>query len=379
MNDTAETIFISAAEVSGDMHAAKLIRQLRQTQPNVRCVGLGGPEMAGQGCELLEDLVGRSAMLTHALAQIGFYWKLRKRVRKYFRENHVDTVVLVDSPAWNFHVAKAAKRQGIRVVYYIAPQLWAWGGWRIGKLRRCVDKVACILPFEQEWFRQRRVDAEYVGHPLFDHAEDIAASESELWQNKEFPRITLLPGSRKHEIAKLWQPMLRVAEQIKARFPQACFLAVANNETTADELKRECPAELDLRIQCCSIAQACADADLTLVASGTATLEVAGAQCPMVVMYDVSRWQWYLVGRWLIKTKYLCLVNILAQRELVPEFMPVLPKTQVLAQTAIGLLSDENLQQKTRAELTDLMNPLKKTGASRRVAEMVLRNSSLLD
>ena len=371
VEEVTRTIFVSAAEASADAHGAKLIHELRQRIPKLRCEGLGGESMASSGCELLENLVERSAMLTHAFGQVVFYRQLLGRVKRRFAQNSPDVVVVIDSPAWNFHVALAGKKLGIPVLYYIAPQLWAWGAWRIGKLRSRVDKVACILPFEEAWFRERGVEAYYVGHPLFDDEQQIEGPNP--WQeiSKEFPTVALLPGSRKHEIHQLWQPMLEIAGNIRAKYPRARFLAAASSESNEELLRREMPKLPEVDVRRTSIEAATRHADLALVASGTATLEVAAQNCPMIILYHVPWLQWQLAGRWLVKTPYLSLVNILAGRELAPEYMPFGGRVQEVTEKALWLLQDDEGRQEMRIALRHLVAPILKPGAAAQTAKLV--------
>ncbi len=372
MQEQIRTIFVSAAEASGDMHAAALIRQIKQQFPNTRCEGLGGPRMGDAGCSIIENLVRRSAMLTHAVAQVPFYFKLLKRIKEHFARQRPDMVVLVDSFAWNSHVGKAARQLGIPVLYYIPPQLWAWGAWRAGKLRRCADKVACIFPFEQEWFSRRNIDANYVGHPLFDdpHPVDLPKLPP---NTSHYPTIALLPGSRTHEIDYLWQPMQKIAGRIKERYPNARFLTAAPDNDKVEILRTTADADLQIDIRQMSIEAATRYADLALVASGTATLEVAAQSCPMIVLYHVNRLHWHLVGKWLIKTRHISLVNILANKELVPEFIPFYGHTEKVASAALAILADENKRQLLRQELKELLKPILVPGAARKVTEIMNR------
>jgi len=371
VEEITRTIYISAAEASADAHAAKLILQLREEPGKVHCEGLGGEAMAAAGCELQENLVDRSAMLTHAFGQVFFYRKLLERVKRHFAQNPPDVVVVIDSPAWNFHVALAAKKYGIPVLYYIAPQLWAWGAWRIGKLRSRVEKVACILPFEEAWFRERGVEAQYVGHPLFDDEQHIPGPGPWAENSREFPTVALLPGSRKHEIQQLWKPMQEIARNIQKKFPQARFLTAVSSEPNEILLRRDLEESLEVDIRRTSVEAATRYADLALVASGTATLEVAAQSCPMIILYHVPWLQWQLVGRWLLKTPYLSLVNILAGRELAPEFMPFGGRVQEVGETALTLLAEGEQRQEMRIALRHLMETILKPGAAAKTAKLV--------
>ena len=166
--DKTYRIFMSAAEPSADAHCAGLITALQQKGYDIEFVGVGGPKMAAAGCSLLQSTTGKAAMLYNAFKQVFHYYALLRRIRSFFKNNKVDLVIVCDSPSFNFHVAKAAKSADIKTIFYVAPQLWAWGGWRIRKLRKYCDKLCCILPFEQDWFGQRGVEAVFVGNPLFE-------------------------------------------------------------------------------------------------------------------------------------------------------------------------------------------------------------------
>ena len=195
-------VFVSVNDPSADVHCAGLISALKKTGMPIEFVGIGGPKMAAAGCEVIENTVGRAVMTYNAIAHIGHFYKLVQRVKRYLREHPVDLMIVCDSPSFNFHVAKAAKQAGVKTLFYVAPQLWAWGGWRIRKLRRLCDKLCCLLPFEQEWFTQRGVDTTFVGNPLLDELPADLSSFRKNYAGFEPRRakIALMPGSRMAEI-----------------------------------------------------------------------------------------------------------------------------------------------------------------------------------
>jgi len=318
-------VFLSALEPSADAHCAGLVTALRRSGRNIECLGIGGPKMADAGCELLENTVSKAAMTYNAFAHLRHFYRLIKRIKLYLKTNTVDLVVVCDSPAFNFNIAKAAKKLRIPTLFYVAPQLWAWAPWRIGKLRKYCDKLCCILPFEQNWFASRRVDTTFVGNPLFDELEiSISASPRRKFDhfNADNAEIAIMPGSRAAEIRSLWQPMQQVAAALKKNHKNIKFTTVALDETTRQILETTRLDNFKCAFDIGSVYQTARKSDLALVASGSATLQVAAAGCPMVVMYNSNRLLWHLIGRWLITTKYLSLVNILAQYGLVPELMP---------------------------------------------------------
>lgn len=366
----AVKIFFSAAEPSGDIHAAKLISRLKVSIPHIQIEGLGGPNMEGSGCKLLENMVDRSAMLLHVLRKTLVFYQRLRRLRSYFSRERPDLVVVVDSFAWNIHIAKAASSMGIPVVFFIAPQFWAWAPWRIKKLKKIDGKVACILPFEEKWFCDRGVDAVSVGHPLFEDLNRDSESKPRPVEDI-FPNVALLPGSRQHEIGHLWPAMLEIARNIKNVFPEARFSTVTTDDFSAERMRAMADPLLGIEIRRAGIDSITANADLTLVASGTATLQVAAQHCPMIVMYYVHPLQWHLLGRWLLNIPHLCLVNILAERELVPEFIPFYKQTHEVSQTALDLLDSKGKRKTIRNDLKNLIDPLMPSQTSQKVTDLI--------
>jgi lipid-A-disaccharide synthase len=366
-------IFISAAEPSADAHCAGLITALNDCGYDIEFVGVGGAKMAEAGCELLEATVGKAVMIYKAFTHIWRYYKLIKRLTNYIKSNKVDLVIVCDSPAFNFHIAKAAKKSGIKTLFYVAPQLWAWASWRIHKLRKCCDKLCCILPFEQEWFGQRDMDVVFVGNPLFDKLE-IGSDHYKRYEDyqPEKTRFALMPGSRTAEIESLWVPMQQITLRLKEKYPQASFITVAVDNERKQILKKTQISGFECEYNIGSVNETAGDVDFTIVTSGSATLEVTAAGCPMVIMYQSSRILWQLVGRWLIKTKYLSLVNILAGKELVPEFMPYFTSIEPIVESIEQLLQDKDKLTQTSSELIQLAGPLTMKKARQEVAQIVL-------
>jgi len=367
-------VFLSAAEPSADAHCAGLITALRKTSyDNIEFVGVGGPKMAQAGCKLLEDTVGKAVMIYKAFSHIGHYYKLIKRVTCYLKSNNIDLVIICDSPSYNFHIAKAAKKVGIRTLFYIAPQLWAWGSWRIGKLQKYCDKLCCILPFEPNWFAQRGIDAVFVGNPLFDELR-IDFGQRKTYENFEPKnlKLAIMPGSRAAEIESLWRPMQQIALCLKEKCPEASFVTVAVDSERERILRAGQIPGFECQYTIGTVVNTARECDFALVASGSATLEVAAAGCPMVIMYQSSRILWHLIGRFVVKTRKLSLVNILAGRELVPEFMPYFTSVQPIVDTIERLLQDKDKLAQTSTELIKLVEPLAEKNASEETAKIVL-------
>jgi len=372
--DKTYRIFISAAEPSADAHLAGLITALQKSNYDIDFVGVGGPKMASAGCSLLQSTTGKAAMIYNAFKQVFHYYGLLRRIRSFFKNNKVDLVIVCDSPSFNFHVAKAAKRADIKTIFYVAPQLWAWGGWRIRKLRKYCDKLCCILPFEQDWFGQRGVDTVFVGNPLFDELNIDLPGHIRKYEdfNPTNARIAFMPGSRPAEINTLWLPMQQIATRLKQKYPAMTFTTVAVDAKRELILKEKQIPGFECKFSIGSVNDTANSVDFALVASGSATLEVTAAGCPMVIMYQSSRILWHLLGRWLIKAKYLSLVNILSDKELVPEFMPYFTSLNPIAETIEHLLDDSDSLSQLSGDLINLAGPLAKKKASDQVAEIIV-------
>ncbi len=367
-------IFLSVNDPSADAHCAGLIAALRHTGRPWEFVGIGGPKMAAAGCGVLESTVGRAVMTYAAFTQVGHYYRLVQRVRRYLREHPVDLVVVCDSPSFNFHVARAARAAGVKTLFYVAPQLWAWAEWRIRKLRRCCDKLCCLLPFEEAWFQARGVDATFVGNPLLDGLPNNLTPLRKDYSRFD-PRqakIALMPGSRLTEIEALWRPMQEIARELKRRYPGATFTAVAASEERRRLLEQNQIPGLTCTYSVDTVRRTAAAVDFSMVASGSATLEVASSGCPMVVMYQTNRILWQLVGQWLVHPKFFSLVNLLADRPLVPEFMPYFTSIDPIAQKIDSFLQDPDLLTRISNELIDMVEPLAHKKASDEVARVVL-------
>jgi lipid-A-disaccharide synthase len=368
-------VFISAAEPSADLHGAALIRATKAKCATVRFVGVAGPRMVAEGCHPLFDMTRHSAMLLGALRAISKAAAMLSTSKRHLRRYPFDGAVVIDSPTLHLPLAKHAQALDIPVMYYIAPQMWAWGSYRIHKLRNHVDRVACILPFEEGYFRDRGVNARYVGHPLAETLSD-GPVEDEIAREmraREGPVVALLPGSRRHVVEEVLRGQLEVARRIGAVMPEVRFAVSVANPQVAPAIDALLSAERGpVRVYAGKLSGLIRSSDLVLVASGTAALEVAFYERPMIVMYNASRLFYHCIGRWLIHTRHLSLPNILAGREIVPEFMPYYRSTEPIAQQAIELLQSGEKREAMRRDLARLVEPLRAQRASERVADMLL-------
>jgi lipid-A-disaccharide synthase len=360
-------IFISAAEHSADLHAASLIEAIRRRRPSASFVGLTGPRMQALGCETIQDMTTGSAMLAGAFLKVGTGLAMFSRLDRVLASRPPNLAIVVDSPTYHLPIARRCKARGLPVLYYIAPQVWAWAEFRVNKVRRRVDRLAVIFPFEQEYFRGHGVDAVYVGHPLWDALARRRVDQAFVAAQRRAHDLTvaLLPGSRRHVIREVLPGQLEVAAVLSRRFPRLGLMVSAADEHAQAMIAPmvrasglNAPVHLDRHIDLINAA------DLVLVASGTAAVETAYYHRPMIVMYNASRIGYHLLARWLIRTKYFCMVNILAGRDIVPEFMPYYRSTEPIAAKAVELLGSPSLRRQMSEALARLIDPMVKTGAS---------------
>ena len=363
------TIFLSAAEASGDEHAARLIAALRAAAAGeVEFVGVGGAKMAAAGCRILADLTAKASMLVGGpLLRLGYYVRMVRRIRRAIREIRPDVFVPVDSPALNWHLAKTARKLGIPVVYYIAPQVWAWAPWRARKLARLTDRVACILPFEQRYLWDRGIRATYVGSPVFEGLPDRPAELpdiAEAWSDGKW-RVAMVPGSRDGEIRGHMPALLKTAEAIRRRWPAARCTFTAHNDSAAELIRKLARgAEIDITVG--RTHEVLSQSHFAVVKSGTVTLEAAYYGVPMVVFYRTGRLLGAAarIGRWAVATTSFSLVNILAGRRIVPELMPWYGKTDVLRSMVLEVMEDYGCLFQTRSELIRLADGLRNSAAA---------------
>jgi lipid-A-disaccharide synthase len=375
-------IFISAAEPSGDLHGAALIEATLTRCPKARFVGVAGPKMVAAGCDRIFDMTPHSAMLLGALKVVGRGISMLNTSDRHLRRYPFDGAVVIDSPTLHLPLAARAQAMGIPVMYYIAPQIWAWGPHRIHKLRNRIDRAAVILPFEEKFFRDQGVNATYVGHPLAERWANRAIDQQLVSsiRSRGTPVVALLPGSRKHVVKEVLRGQLEVAGAIASAVEGVTFgVSVANSQVAPIIDEELTGSSVPVQRYTDSLAELIQAADLVLVASGTTALEVAFHGRPMIVMYNASRLFYQLFARWMIRTPHLSLPNILAGREIVPEFMPYYTSTAPIAERAIALLNSEAARQEMAAQLTEIVKPLRSgdgsgsgLGASERTAEMLL-------
>lgn len=380
---TAKAILFTSFEPSGDDHASTVIEHIKRRRPSAKIFAWGGPKMQAAGAEVVEQTGQNAVMGLPGWSKIREHQQINKRIDAWLA-NHpeVGVHVPVDSPAANFPICKIAKKHRARVMHLVAPQVWAWGSWRVNKLRRLSDLVLCLLPFEQAWFEKKRVPAKFIGHPLFDEALDLSRLDrraAELPQGA--PRLALLPGSRPAELTKNFPILLETFRRLKADYRGAAGVVAATTPAVADRLRADAAAlggwpegleivsgETDAVVTWC---------DLALVVSGTVTLQIARQAKPMIVIYKSSPVFYHLVGRWLVATPFFTLPNLIAGREIVPEFVPHFGDAEPIVQMASRMIEDESLLQRQRSELRKVAEAFRGKNAAESAAEAVMRLAGL--
>ena len=368
------TILLVTGEASGDLHGAKLARALRKLDPSIELIGVGGEQMAQAGVKLLPDVARVDVMGVPGIRQLWRGWKTLRQLSALVKQTRFDAIVLIDSPGMNLRLAKVAAKASQTIIYYIAPQVWAWGRRRLHVIRKVVSRVLVILPFEEAFFRNAGIECDYVGHPLLDElaeSYDARRERQVLDLNPDELVIGLLPGSRTKEIQELLPAFVEACQIIQQHYPQLqCVLAQA--DTISDSLLegllgRSSSVKLIKRRS----NQVMAASDLVLVASGTATLQAALVGTPMVIVYRTSSLT-YQIGKRLVTIPYIGLVNVLSEKELVPEILQERATAKNIAQEALSILSDSNRQRVMKDGFQALRKSLGSPGASKRAAEKIL-------
>jgi lipid-A-disaccharide synthase len=360
-------IFLVAGESSGDMHGANLVRALRRKQPDMVCEGLGGQRMAEAGMALRNDLAGKAVMgfseVVRALPEIR---RVFFDTVAYLARTRPDAVVLIDYPGFNVRLGKRANGLGIPVIYYIGPQVWAWRKQRIHAIARMVRKMLVILPFEEKLYTDLGVDCTYVGHPLLDHI----ASAPPTSRYRDGMVIGILPGSRAQEIQRLLGTMLEVAQGIRDVYPAAQFVTPCVDEAREQQVRRM-TGGFSLETTVGNTYEVLNAARFCLVASGTATLETALFGVPMVILYRVSPVN-YWIARRVVDIKHIGIVNILAARGIVPEFIQHAARSAAILPRALELIGDTPARETMLADLAAIRSLLGEPGASDRAAAAIL-------
>ncbi|MFP3982004.1 MAG: lipid-A-disaccharide synthase, partial [Desulfobacterales bacterium] len=367
-------VMMIAGETSGDHHGARVVREMAAKAPDLSFFGIGGPRMKEAGVEILVD-AGRLSVvgITEVFARLPAVLREAGRIKKELVRRCPDLLILIDFPDFNLHMAKFARKHGVPVLYYISPQVWAWRRGRVRKIRRYVDHMAVILPFEADFYRSRDVAATFVGHPLLDHyAEENP--QPPVHSDNGKTRVGLLPGSRLSEISRNLPLMLASARRLKDSLSDIGFIvsmAPGIDRQWMENFIRPYRDVIDIDLMPGAIDRVLLQCTLVVAASGTVTLEAAIHGVPMVIIYHVSPVS-YKLGRMLVNVAHIGLANIIAGQRVVPELIQQDANPAAIARTVAHLLSDRNALADLRRRLRSVRAMLGEAGASEKTADIAL-------
>jgi lipid-A-disaccharide synthase len=368
---------IVAGEASGDLHGANLARELTALDSGLQLSGIGGAGMAAAGVKLFYDISDLAVMgIIEVLNRLKDIRSAMNILEDQFRVDRPDLLILIDYPGFNLELARRAKKYNIPVLYYISPKVWAWREGRIKRIKKYVDRMAVILPFEKRYYQNHGVDVDFVGNPLLDQVH-ITTPPAEFKKkyniNSAATIIGIMPGSRRQEIAKLLPLLLQAAVLLNNEIEGCVFLLPLASTLTEDEIKEhgEWQKSLDIRIIRNERYEAMAACDAAMAASGTLTMELALLKVPMVVCYRIAMIS-SIFAKLLIKVKYASLVNLVAGKKVVPELLQLKATPENIYREMLPLLLNKEIRETMQMELARVCDQLGEPGASRRTAKLVI-------
>lgn len=365
--------YFVAGEPSGDARGAEVMRAIRERAPGSAFAGFGGPRMAELAEEGFENWTDRAAVIgiIDVLRNYGFFRERLEHATEEVVRTRPDALVLIDYPGFNLRLAKAvrARAPGQRIIYYISPQVWAWHRERIRMMARVLDLMICIFPFEKPLYERSGLKTVFVGHPL----ADAIRAESGQWTLRDAKLVGLFPGSRRREVKKIFPVMLGAAEELLRGDPELRFEASAASEEMGERmhgmLAQEIGVPCEIRVR--TAHDLMRRASVGMVASGTATLEAAFIGLPHVILYKAA-WLTFFLGRKIVKVEHLGIVNILAGREVVTEYLQEKALPGLVGAGVRRLLEDAGERERLLREVSEVIAPLSEPGASARAAEAIL-------
>lgn len=372
--NTKETIMIIAGEVSGDLIGAPLISELKKLDPDLSFCGIGGDRMMDAGMEVIYH-INRLAFLgfTEIVKHIPFIKKVQRNLVEVAVNRKIKKIVLIDYPGFNLSIAKKIKKKGIKIIYYVSPQIWAWGQNRIKKIKNIVDKMLVVFPFEEKLYNDNDVNVEFVGHPLSERIEKYKFTNREgLFEKFKLDKskdiLLLMPGSRKNEVEKLFPQMIKAANRLAASFNLQIVIAGSPN------IDKSIFSKLGDSTQFTVISNHLYDlmkyARFGIIKSGTSTLEAAYFALPMVIVYRTSTLT-YLIGRRLIKVDKIGMANIILDDSIVPELIQKNVSEEKIFEAGSKILNDEAYYNSIKTKLSEVKNKLGKPGASAKTAKLI--------
>lgn len=369
-------ILIIAGETSGDMHGSSLIAEMKKLNPDISIVGIGGDGMISQGLEALHHIREMSFLgFAEVVKHIPFIRKVQSEIVNVVKSNKINYAVLIDYPGFNLSIAKKLKRFDVQIIYYISPQLWAWGTGRIKKIKQLVSKMLVVFPFEEKLYRDAGVDVEFVGHPLINRinnynylSKEELFSQYELKAGKEI--LLLLPGSRRQEVEKNFPEMIKAAEKISDKHDLQIVVGCADQIDT--NWFSQFSSSISFKVVKDKTYELFKYSKFGLIKSGTSTLEAALFQLPMIIIYKTSVLT-YRIGKALISLDKIGMPNIILQKNLLPELVQHEANMDNIFLTADKILSNQNQYDNIKNELAKIPQMLGKKNASLEAASIINR------
>ncbi len=367
-------ILFTAFEPSGDAHAAPVIAELRRQAPNITIYAWGGPQMEQAGATIIEQTTGNAAMGLGALKKVGAVRRELAKIKRWSRQYRVLAHVAVDSPAANFPACKITKKTGARIINLVAPQVWAWAPWRIGKVRKLSDLVLCLLPFEEQYFNDRGVTARFIGHPRINRElDEDMVREMMHGLPSGAPRIGIFPGSRPQEVKANIGLLTRTYAELQGRHHTLAGVIVATDGNIAKIIRRRIKVfPTGLHMVTGQSDSVIAWADLCLAVSGTITFDIAKQRKAMIGVYKTGFLSW-LLSLVLLRTSFRLLPNIVAEREIVPEFVPHPWGPSAIVSQATKLLTDSKKQAIQTEELARVLHRFANKHPAEEAAKLIIR------
>ena len=372
-HQTSPRIFIITGEISGDVYGYLLIKRIKELNSAFQFVGIGGPKMRSLGIEILFPAESLALVGLPSFSEFKKYWFVYKKVKEFLERKRVDVVILVDFPGFNLKVAKLAKKLGYPVIYYIAPQAWAWNKKRVHILKKYVDRLYVVLPFEKEFFSSYGIPTVYLGHPILDLIKTNLSEKIfyEVYQlDSSQPLVSFFPGSREKEVTRHIPIFLKIFENLKKS-----NLSVQGIMVKAPGLKDSFlwdKARSQLKVIENTQHEVLKYSTVALLASGTITLEAALLGTPAIVTYSLPSWM-YFIAKKLVKVPYISLSNLILQKEVYPEVIKEKNKVNIITQKIKELIEDEEKRNKVKKELENVRKIIGSLGASWRIAEDMIK------
>ena len=373
-NNQNHNLMIIAGEISGDLIGASLIKELKKLDPKIETYGIGGNKMQIEGMNILYHInqmafLGFSEIVRH----LPFIKKVQSELLTIVKKKKINNVVLIDYPGFNLNIAKKIKKRGIKIIYYVSPQLWAWGSGRIKKIKNRIDKMLVVFPFEQKLYNENNINVELVGHPLVERINNYKfLNRKELFQKLQLDEskdiLLLMPGSRRQEVEKIYPQIVNAARKLGEEFNLQ--IVTAGSVNIDIELFNRLSGTSDIKVVTGYTYDLIKHAKFGIIKSGTSTLEAAYFALPMIIVYKTSMLT-YLIGKQLIKVNKIGMPNILLDDDVVPELIQSDVSEEKIYKAGRQILSDQNRYSSIKTKLSEVKNKLGNADASTRAAKHI--------